>query len=93
MRISVIGCGAMGSIYAGYLAESGNEVMAIDTWKEHLSAINKNGLTIQGPDNTRTITNIKASNDFLSFSIHLSTIELIIFGEELFQIFLDEIKV
>ena len=64
MRISVIGCGAMGSIYAGYLAESGNEVIAIDTWKEHLSAINKNGLTIQGPNNTRTITNIKASNDF-----------------------------
>ena len=64
MKISVIGCGAMGSIYAGYLADAGNEVIAIDTWKEHLFEINKNGLTIEGPNNKKIIKNIKASNNF-----------------------------
>ena len=64
MKISVIGCGAMGSIYAGYFAEAGNEVIAIDIWEEHLFEINKNGLIIESPNNKKTIKNIKASKNF-----------------------------
>ena len=30
MKIAVVGTGAMGSVYAGLLAEAGNEVWAID---------------------------------------------------------------
>ena len=43
MKIAIIGCGAMGSVYAALLADAGNEVWAIDTWQEHIDAINKMG--------------------------------------------------
>ncbi|GIS90694.1 MAG: hypothetical protein CM1200mP20_07350 [Pseudomonadota bacterium] len=33
MKIAVIGTGAMGSVYAGLLAEAGNEVWAVDLWE------------------------------------------------------------
>ncbi|RRR47845.1 2-dehydropantoate 2-reductase [Mycolicibacter terrae] len=49
MKIAVIGCGAMGSIYAGRLAAAGNDVLAIDRSVEHVEAINGEGLRISGP--------------------------------------------
>jgi 2-dehydropantoate 2-reductase len=39
MKIAVVGVGAMGSVYAGLLADAGNEVWAVDTWAEHVAAI------------------------------------------------------
>ena len=39
MKIAVIGTGAMGSIYASFLAKSNNEVLAIDLWEAHLKYI------------------------------------------------------
>ena len=47
MKIAIIGCGAMGSVYAALLADSGNDVWAIDTWEEHISAIKSNGLGLR----------------------------------------------
>ena len=43
MKIAVIGAGAMGSIYASFLAQNNNDVIAIDLWEEHLDAIRENG--------------------------------------------------
>jgi len=49
MRICVIGCGAVGSLFAAHLAKAGEtEVWAYDVWKEHVAAIEKNGLRISG---------------------------------------------
>ena len=49
MKICVIGCGAVGSIFAAHLAKAGEvEVWAYDVWKEHVDAINANGLRISG---------------------------------------------
>jgi 2-dehydropantoate 2-reductase len=49
MRICVIGCGAVGSIFAAHLARSGEvEVWAYDVWKEHIDAIRTNGLRLSG---------------------------------------------
>lgn len=63
MRIAIIGVGAMGSIYAGLLAdEGGHEVFAIDTWQAHIDAINANGLRVEGASGNRTV-NVKASTD------------------------------
>ena len=50
MKIAVIGCGAMGSIYAGKLAAAGNEVTAVDRNVEHVTRIACDGLRITGPD-------------------------------------------
>ena len=45
MKIAVVGAGAMGSIYAGLMADGGvHEVWAIDVWQEHPDAISGDGL-------------------------------------------------
>ncbi|MBB45607.1 MAG: 2-dehydropantoate 2-reductase [Rhodospirillaceae bacterium] len=56
MKIAIIGCGAMGSVYAALLADSGNDVWAIDTWEEHISAIRSNGLRVEGASGDRTVS-------------------------------------
>lgn len=49
MKIAVIGCGAMGSIYAAKLAAAGNDVLAIDRSRAHVDAVAADGLRISGP--------------------------------------------
>jgi len=49
MKICVIGCGAIGSLFAAHLARLGTvEVYAYDVAGEHVEAINRNGLRISG---------------------------------------------
>ena len=55
MKIAVVGAGAMGSVYAGLLASAGNEVWAIDTWREHIDAIRERGLRVEGASGDRTV--------------------------------------
>jgi 2-dehydropantoate 2-reductase len=55
MRIAVVGAGAMGSVYAGLLADAGNDVWAIDTWQEHVDAIRERGLRVEGASGDRTV--------------------------------------
>lgn len=47
MKIAVIGAGAMGSRFGYMLQQFGNDVFLVDTWKEHVNTINKNGLLIE----------------------------------------------
>src|SRR6266568_8386914 len=49
VRIAIIGCGAMGSVYAARLAVAGHTILAVDRWVEHVEEINRNGLRIVGP--------------------------------------------
>lgn len=63
MKIAIIGSGAMGSLYGGILAESGHEVYFIDVFKEHVDAINSNGLCIIKDGEERYIKNVKAFVD------------------------------
>ncbi len=53
----------MGSVYAAFLAEAGNEVWAIDLWREHIDAITQQGLKVSGFSGERTVTGIKTSTD------------------------------
>jgi 2-dehydropantoate 2-reductase len=55
MKIAVVGCGAMGSVYAGLLAAAGHEVWAVDSWREHIDAIRANGLRVEGASGDRTV--------------------------------------
>lgn len=55
MKIAVVGCGAMGSVYAGLLADAGHEVWAIDAWREHVAAIRDRGLRVEGASGDRTV--------------------------------------
>jgi 2-dehydropantoate 2-reductase len=45
----------MGSIYAGLLASDGNEVLAVDTFEDHVRAINRDGLRVSGASGDRTL--------------------------------------
>jgi 2-dehydropantoate 2-reductase len=55
VKIAVVGAGAMGSVYAGILGDAGNEVWAVDTWIEHVEAIQARGLTVEGASGNRTV--------------------------------------
>ncbi|MDQ2628592.1 MAG: 2-dehydropantoate 2-reductase [Actinomycetota bacterium] len=62
MKIAVIGCGAMGSIYAARLAAAGNEVLALDRSPGHVEAINRGGLRISGPQPDQVVA-MRAATD------------------------------
>jgi len=49
LRICIIGCGAVGSLFAAHLAQKGEvEVWAYDVWKDHVDAMRRNGLRLSG---------------------------------------------
>ena len=49
VRVAVVGCGAIGSLYAAHLARvPGTEVWAVDPWAEHAAAIEAGGLRVTG---------------------------------------------
>jgi 2-dehydropantoate 2-reductase len=54
MRWLFWGTGAIGGTLAAYLARAGHDVTAVDTVPEHVAAINRSGLTINGPIETFT---------------------------------------
>jgi 2-dehydropantoate 2-reductase len=58
MKVAIVGTGAMGSVYAGLLGRAGNEVWAIDTWLEHLDAIDRHGLAVSGASGTYTVDSL-----------------------------------
>ncbi len=63
MKIAIFGVGAMGSVYAALLADAGHEVRVVDVWKEHIEAIEKNGLRVEGASGDRTVRSIQATTD------------------------------
>ena len=49
MKVCVVGCGAVGALFAANLARLDDvEVWAYDVWVEHVDAINKGGLRLSG---------------------------------------------
>ena len=49
MKICVIGCGAVGSLFAAHLARAAEvEIFAYDLARDHVDAINRNGLRLSG---------------------------------------------
>jgi 2-dehydropantoate 2-reductase len=49
VRVAVLGCGAIGSLYAAHLARvPGVEVWAVDPWRNHVEAIASGGLRVSG---------------------------------------------
>lgn len=49
MKITVIGCGAMGGLYGAYLSRN-NDVTVLDVAKDGIDAIKRDGLVIEEPD-------------------------------------------
>ena len=55
MKIAIMGCGAMGSVYAALLGDAGHEVWAIDAWQEHVDTMRAKGLHLEGASGDRTV--------------------------------------
>jgi len=62
MKVAIVGTGAMGSIYACLLGAAGNEVWAVDVWKEHIDAIRAGGIRVSGASGDRTVR-VNATTD------------------------------
>jgi 2-dehydropantoate 2-reductase len=46
LKVGVVGAGAMGSLFGGYLCAGGHDVWLVDPWEEHVQAIRQRGLVI-----------------------------------------------
>ena len=64
MKISVIGSGAMGSLFGGKLAIAGENVVLYDVYRDHIDTVNKEGLSIEDAETGKiTVVHPQASSD------------------------------
>lgn len=64
MKIAIIGAGAMGCLYGGKLSTlEDNEVFLIDVWKDHVDAVNQNGLAMEEGGKELIYSKVKAVTD------------------------------
>jgi 2-dehydropantoate 2-reductase len=62
VRVCVVGCGAVGSLFAANLAQLDDvEVWAYDLARDHVDAINANGLRLSGAD--EVVGRLRATSD------------------------------
>jgi len=62
VRVCIVGCGAVGSLFAANLARLEDvEVWAYDLAQDHVDAINANGLRLSGADDV--VGRFRATSD------------------------------
>jgi 2-dehydropantoate 2-reductase len=54
-KVAIVGCGAMGSVYAALMADAGHEIHAVTLWPDHAEAMARNGLRVEGASGDRTV--------------------------------------
>jgi 2-dehydropantoate 2-reductase len=62
-KVAIVGCGAMGSVYAALMAEAGHEVHAVTLWPDHAAAMRTQGLRVEGASGDRTVRLASAGTD------------------------------
>ena len=64
MKVAVVGCGAIGGLFAAHLAQAQAqaEVWAVDIWEAHVAAIAAAGLTVERAGHRRTVA-LRATTD------------------------------
>jgi 2-dehydropantoate 2-reductase len=60
LKITVVGAGGIGGLCGGWAFKAGEDVLLVDSWKDHVDAINKNGLLIDGARGHHELKGIKA---------------------------------
>jgi 2-dehydropantoate 2-reductase len=80
-KIAVVGCGAMGSVYAALMADAGHEVHAVTLWPDHAEAMATNGLRCEGASGDRTVR-IRAATT----TDGIGTCDLVIIATKAFDI-------
>ena len=54
-KVAIVGCGAMGSVYAALMVSAGHEVHAVTKWPDHAEAMASKGLRVEGASGDRTV--------------------------------------
>ncbi|MBQ7175185.1 MAG: 2-dehydropantoate 2-reductase [Lachnospiraceae bacterium] len=55
MKVTMMGAGAMGGMVGARLAAAGNDVWLVDTWREHVAKMQKDGLTLDTREGTQVL--------------------------------------
>jgi 2-dehydropantoate 2-reductase len=63
MRFGIIGSGALGSLFGGWVHAAGHDVHLVDTWAEHVRVITERGLRIETSDGEATVVHPPATTD------------------------------
>jgi 2-dehydropantoate 2-reductase len=63
MKVGILGAGAMGSMFGGFLSLAGHDVVLIDPWREHMESVAVDGLTIERPGLDAIIAHPRATAD------------------------------
>ncbi len=74
MRLTIIGAGAIGGTIGAHLIRAGHEVVLCDSDQAHVDAINRDGLTIEGPVANFTVRARAITPDQLPDSIEHAAI-------------------
>ena len=62
-QILVIGTGALSTLFAARLSESGHQVSMLGTWKDGIQALNQNGARVSVLDGTEHAFQVHATDD------------------------------
>ena len=54
-KVAIVGCGAMGSVYAALMVDAGHDVHAVTLWADHTAAMAAHGLRCEGASGDRTV--------------------------------------
>jgi 2-dehydropantoate 2-reductase len=54
-KVAIVGCGAMGSVYAALMASAGHAVHAVTLWPDHAAAMREHGLRVEGASGDHTV--------------------------------------
>lgn len=63
MRIAILGAGAMGGLFGGYLARAKNDVVLIDVWREAVESMTTTGLRIDNQLGASETIRVQAQTD------------------------------
>lgn len=70
MKIAVIGGGAVGLLFASFLAEQGNTITIVTRRREQAEALRQNGLMRMNIDGSETIVQVAATTDYSCLNEH-----------------------
>ena len=54
-KVAIVGCGAMGSVYAALMADAGHEVHAVTLWPDHAETMRTHGSVLHGYNLSKSI--------------------------------------
>ncbi len=66
MKVTIIGAGAIGGLAGAYMTRAGHDVLLVDRWREHVEALNRQGLYIDGVRGEMSIPVTACTPDELS---------------------------